>query len=209
MNQITDLNNKIKIAQEKYASALSKNESIKTETIKRKERIKSIENEIQNWKNLRFNSEKMSKELNSRINKLNTDIENIIKLPEIIAVKKGQLMQNTSNTENEKNNSSVNLNSAEKEYDEINKKLKIVEQKMMLARENKARSGATLEGLENRKKDLINNLKNDLNISEKNLKDFSDLKNSENFPNVVEQEDKLDAKKKSKRKTWICKPEGR
>ena len=200
LNQITDLNNKIKIAQEKYASALSKNESIKTETIKRKERIKSIENEIQNWKNLRFNSEKMSKELNNRINKLNTDIENIIKLPEIIAVKKGQLMQNTSNTENEKNDSSVNLDSAEKEYEEINKKLKIVEQKMMLARENKARSGATLEGLENRKKDLINSLKNDLNISEKNLKDCSDLKNSENFPNVIEQEDKLDAKKNQREK---------
>jgi len=200
LNQITDLNNKIKIAQEKYASALSKNESIKTETIKRKERIKSIENEIQNWKNLRFNSEKMLKELNNRINKLNTDIENIIKLPEIIAVKKGQLMQNTSNTENEKNDSSVNLDSAEKEYEEINKKLKIVEQKMMLARENKARSGATLEGLENRKKDLINSLKNDLNISEKNLKDCSDLKNSENFPNVIEQEDKLDAKKNQREK---------
>jgi len=200
LNQITDLNNKIKIAQEKYASALSKNESIKTETIKRKERIKSIENEIQNWKNLRFNSEKMLKELNNRINKLNTDIENIIKLPEIIAVKKGQLMQNTSNTENEKNDSSVNLDSAEKEYEQINKKLKIVEQKMMLARENKARSGATLEGLENRKKDLINSLKNDLNISEKNLKDCSDLKNSENFPNVIEQEDKLDAKKNQREK---------
>jgi chromosome segregation protein len=200
LNQITDLNNKIKIAQEKYASALSKNESIKTETIKRKERIKSIESEIQNWKNLRFNSEKMLKELNNRISKLNTDIENIIKLPEIIAVKKGQLMQNTSNTENEKNDSSVNLDSAEKEYEEINKKLKIVEKKMMLARENKARSGATLEGLENRKKDLINSLKNDLNINEKNLKDCSDLVNSENFPNVIEQEDKLDAKKNQREK---------
>ena len=200
LNQITNLNNKIKAAQEKYASALSKNESIKTETIKRKERIKSIENEIQNWKNLRFNSEKMSKELNNRISKLNADIENIIKLPEIIAVKKGQLMQNTSNTENEKNNSSVELSSAEEEHNEINRKLKIVEQKMMLARENKARSGATLEGLENRKKDLINSLKNDLNISEKNLKDFSDLKSAENFPNVVEQEDKLDAKKNQREK---------
>ncbi len=200
LEQITELNNKIKIAQEKYASALSKNESIKTETIKRKERIKSIENEIQNWKNLRFNSEKMSKELNSRINKLSIDIENIIKLPEIIAVKKGQLMQNTSNTENEKNTSTVDLNSAEEGYNEINKKLKTVEQKMMLARENKARSGATLEGLENRKKDLISSLKNDLNLSEKNLKDFSDLKNVENFPNVVEQEDKLDAKKNQREK---------
>ena len=48
---------------------------------------------------------------------------------------------------------------------------------MMVARENKARSGATLEGLENRKKDLISTLKNDLNIDEKNLLDNSDLKN--------------------------------
>ena len=32
---------------------------------------------------------------------------------------------------------------------------------MILARENKARSGATLEGLQNRKKDLINTLKNE------------------------------------------------
>jgi len=66
---------------------------------------------------------------------------------------------------------------------------------MMSARENKARSGATLEGLQNRKKDIINALKNNLNIDEKNLLDSSDLKNAENLPNVVEQEDKLDAKK--------------
>ncbi len=200
LNQITDLNNKIKFAQEKYASALSKNESTKTEAIKRKERIKSIENEIQNWKNLRSNSEKMSKELNDRINKLNNDIDNIVKLPEIIAVKKGQLMQSTSSAENEKSNSSIELNKAEENYNEVNKKLKFVEQQMMTARENKARSGATLEGLENRKKDLINSLKNDLNISEKNLKDLSDLKDTETFPNVVEQEDKLDAKKNQREK---------
>ena len=52
------------------------------------------------------------------------DIENIIKLPEVIAVKKGQLMQNTSNTENEKNTSTVDLNSAEEGYNEISKKFR-------------------------------------------------------------------------------------
>jgi len=66
---------------------------------------------------------------------------------------------------------------------------------MMLARENKARSGATLEGLDNRKKDLINTLKIDLNVTENNLLENSDLKNIEDMPNVIEQEDKLDAKK--------------
>mgnify|MGYP006101212827 CR=1 FL=1 len=66
---------------------------------------------------------------------------------------------------------------------------------MMIARENKARSGATLEGLENRKRDLIQTIKNDLNIDEKDLLQNSDLQNTGDLPNVVEQEDKLDAKK--------------
>ena len=194
-DQISDLTNKMKFAQEKYASSLSKHESIKTETIKRQERIKNIDIEIQNWKNLKFNSEKMSKELSGRMNKIKTDLENIVKMPETIAVKKGQLMQNTSDTENRKQELSDELVKAESGYQKINKELKSVEQKMMVARENKARSGATLEGLENRKKDLINTLKNDLKIDEKNLLGNSDLQNSIELPNVIEQEDKLDAKK--------------
>ncbi len=193
--EITELTSKIKFAQEKYASALSKHESIKTETIKRKERIKNIESEIQNWKNLSFNSEKMSKELHGRMDKIIIELKNITKLPEIIAIKKGKLMQNTSDTENQKEDLTKELIKAENEYQEINKQLKAVEQKMMLARENKARSGATSEGLENRKKDLIGNIKNDLNIKEKDLLNNSDLKDSKMLPNVVEQEDKLDAKK--------------
>ena len=195
INQITELTNKIKFAQEKYASALSKHQSIKTETIKRQERIKNIDTEIQNWKNLKFNSEKMSKELHARIDKIKSELENISKLPEAIAVKKGQLIQNISDTESKKQELSDGLISAEEKYQKINKELKAFEHKMMIARENKARSGATLEGLQNRKKDLINDLKNNLNVDEKNLLDSSNLDDTENLPNVIEQEDKLDAKK--------------
>ena len=193
--EINELTKKIKLAQKNYAYSLSKYESIKTETIKRQERIKNIETEIQNWKNLSFNSEKMSKELHERIGRIKTDLKNIEKLPEEIAIQKGQLMQNSSNTENEKQSFSEELIKAEKTYSSINKQLKEVEQKMMLARENKARSGATLEGLEKRKKDLLDNIKNDLKIDEKNLLSNSDLVVIENLPNVIEQEDKLDAKK--------------
>ena len=198
--EISELANKMKLSQEKYASALSKYETIKTETIKRQERIKNIDSEIQNWKKLKFNSEKMLKELDGRNEITSKEIENIEKLPEQIAIKKGQLMQNTSNTEKEKKDLSEELNNAETEYQKINKDLKAVEQKMMAARENKARFSATLEGLENRKKDLINNLKNELNISEKNLLSLSDLNNLETFPTAVEQEDKLDAKKNEREK---------
>ena len=180
---------------EVYADSYSKNQNIKNESIKRKERISAIDTEIESWKNLKFNSEKMSKELNERINTVKTDIENIVKLPEQLAEKKGRLIQNTSDTENKKLEMSNELNEAEKIYQDMNKELKEVEQKMMVARENKARSGATLEGLENRRKDLISTLRNDLNIDEKNLLESSDLKNIAEIPNVIEQEDKLDAKK--------------
>ena len=195
INEITELTNKIKLSQEKYASALSKHHSIQTETVRRQARIKNIDIEIQNWKNLKFNSEKMAKELLSRVDKIKAEIEIIAKLPETIAIKKGQLMENTSTTENEKQSLSNQLAQAEVKYQEINKQQKIVEEKMMLARENKARSGATVEGLENRKKDLLGRIKNDLNINEKNLLINSNLKDLTTFPNVIEQEDKLDAKK--------------
>jgi len=195
VQNITDLTDKIKLSQEKYASALSKYESIKTETIKRHERISNIDSEIQNWKNLKFNSEKMSKELNMRIEKIKNELDDVSKLPEIIAVKRGQMMQNISGTESKKEELSNELLFAEENYQKTNKELKLFEQKMMSVRENKARSGATLEGLQNRKKDLINTLKNDLNINENNLLDSSDLKNVESLPNMIEQEDKLDAKK--------------
>jgi len=194
-DEITELTNKIKLIQEKYALSLSKYESIKTETVKRQERIKNIDLEVQNWKNLRFNSEKMFSELNKRTDKIIVDLENISKIPEIIAVKKGQLIEGTTNTENEKLNLAAELNKSEKTYQQINKQLKIVEEKMMIARESKARSGATLEGIEKRRKDLRSSLKNDLNINENNLFNHSDLNDIDQLPNVIEQEDKLDAKK--------------
>ncbi len=106
----------------------------------------------------------------------------------------------SSDTESKKLEMSNQLNDAEKTYQEINKELKEVEQKMVVARENKARSGATLEGLENRKKDMIDNLKNDLNVNEQNLLNSSDLVNIENLPTAIEQEDKLDAKKNEREK---------
>jgi len=183
-----------------YADSYSKNQNIKNESIKRKERISTIDTEIESWKNLKFNSEKMTKDLDERISKVKIDLDNVDKLPEQIAIKKGQLMQNTSDTESKKNELSVELNSAEEDYEKENKELKVFEQKMMTARENKARSGATLEGLENRKKDLIYNIKSDLDIDEKNLLNYSDLNDIENLPNAIEQEDKLDAKKNEREK---------
>ena len=42
----------ITLSQEKYASNFGKNESIHENSIKRKERIKNIDQELENWKDL-------------------------------------------------------------------------------------------------------------------------------------------------------------
>ncbi len=66
-NLISNLNSKneiIKQMQDGYAETYSKNQSIKKESVKRNERIKIIDQEIESWKNLLNNSEKMSIELN-------------------------------------------------------------------------------------------------------------------------------------------------
>ena len=51
--------NQITSSQEQYASTYGKNESIKSDSIKRRERIKNIDIELENWKNLKSNSDKM------------------------------------------------------------------------------------------------------------------------------------------------------
>ena len=66
---VNEKSQNIKQLQEKYADAYSKNQSIKNESIKRNERIKTIETEIESWKNLLANSEKMVAELTERKNK--------------------------------------------------------------------------------------------------------------------------------------------
>ena len=63
---VTKKNEEIKSLQEEYAEAFSTNQNIKKESIKRSERIKIIDQEIESWKNLLVNSEKMINELNSR-----------------------------------------------------------------------------------------------------------------------------------------------
>ena len=66
---------KITLSQEEYAEKFGKNKSIESDSIKRKERIKNIDVELENWRNLKTNSEKMISELNDRKNKIKLEIK--------------------------------------------------------------------------------------------------------------------------------------
>ena len=80
-----------------YAEKYGKKKSIESDSIKRKERIKNIDVELENWRNLKTNSEKMIFELNDRKNKLKFEINDNQKNPERIATSKGQNLQNLEN----------------------------------------------------------------------------------------------------------------
>ena len=188
-------------SQEQYASIYGKNESIKSDSIKRRERIKNIDVELENWKNLKINSDKMINELNERKSKIKTEINENQKNPEKIATTKGQNIQNVENTKKRSEELDDDLNKAEKKYNFINQNLKEIQEKFSILRENKARSEATIEGIEKRKKDLIYSIKNDLKLeNEKNLLSISDLNalTPEKYPSLEKQELNLEKIKKQR-----------
>ncbi len=199
--KLKDLVNKITLSQEQYAAVYGKNESIKSDSIKRKERIKNIDTELENWKNLKSNSENMLLELTNRKMKIKSELSENQKNPEKIATKKGQYIQNLENTKKQTEDLQDQLGKAEEKYNQINLNLKSIQEKLSISRENKARNEATIEGIEKRKKDLIYSIKNELNINdENNLLSNSDLNNLnyDQLPTIELQENKLEKIKKQR-----------
>jgi len=150
--ELRQLVKQITSSQEEYAEKYGKDKSIQSDSIKRKERIKNIDVELENWRNLKSNSEKMVFELSDRKNKLQIELAENQKNPERIATSKGQNLQNLENTKKMNEEIENELINAEKKYNTINQSLKEIQSKLSGYKENKARNEATIEGIENRKK---------------------------------------------------------
>jgi len=192
---------KITLSQEEYAEKYGKNKSIQSDSIKRKERIKNIDVELENWRNLRSNSEKMTSELSTRKDKLQLELNENQKNPERIATSKGQNLQNLENTKKRNEEIKLELIESEKKYHLINQNLKEIQLKLSDLKENKARNEATIEGIDNRKKDLLYSVKNELNIkNDTSLLAQSDLAHlsSENLPSIEDQTQKVEKIKKQR-----------
>ena len=185
---------------EAYADSYSKNQNIKNESIKRKERISIIDNEIESWKNLLINSEKMMNQLNQRKNNLLNQLNDLEKQPQSQAERKGQISESLRSAEKENEENQILIEELENNINSLRSKLNEVQEKMMLIRERKASSGATIDGLKKRKDDLLDRVDVELNLKENNILQFSDLKDVEELPNAVDQEEKLDEKKRDREK---------
>ena len=196
---INILNNSMRII-DKYADSYSKNQNIKKESVKRNERIKIIEKEIESWKNLLINSEKMINELNSRKEKLSLKLNELEKQPQSQAEKKGQISENLRISEEEKNDNETLIEEVDKKIVNLRGEFSAIRESSIETRERKASSGATIEGLDKRKNDLLDRVNADLNLNENTLLDFSNLEKEEEFPDAVTQEELLDAKKRIREK---------
>ncbi len=196
---LKELISDITSSQEKYATSYGKNQSIRSDSIKRKERIKNIDQELENWKDLKLNSEKMILELTNRIKKVELELEENEKNPEQIAISKGQNLQNLENTKKQNEDLDEEIEKVESKYGLMNEKLKTVQEKLTVLRENRARLGATIEGIDQRKMDLVYLVKNELKIENiNNLLSLSDLNSDEKMPSVIDQEEKLLEMKKDR-----------
>ena len=202
-NKISEIalkNENIKKFQEEYADSFSKNQSIKNESIKRNERIKIIKTEVESWISLLSNSEKMVNELNARKKKLLEKLNKLETEPQTQAEKKGQISENLRTSEIEKQEDEVKINEIDKKINSLRSDLSSTQEKMIQIRERRASSSATIDGLKQRRNDLLERINTELNLNENNLLEFSDLEKMDNLPDTVEQEELLDAKKREREK---------
>ena len=200
LSNLSEKNENIKKLQEIYADSYSKNQSLKKESIKRNERINTIENEINSWKNLLVNSEKKINELYERKKNLNQKLDELDKQPQAQAEKKGQISENLRISENEKKENEILIEQIDSQINNYRNELNVTKETSIEIRERKASSSATIEGLEKRRNDLLDRIDMDLNLNEENLLNFSNLEKQDEFPDAVSQEELLDAKKREREK---------
>jgi len=189
-----------KIIIEAYADSYSKNQNIKNESIKRKERISIIETEVESWRNLLINSEKMVKEFSERKNKFLSQLGDLEKQPQSQAEKKGKISESLRLSEKEKQENGQVIDEIDNKIVELRNELNSTKESSIEIRERKASSGATVDGLNKRKNDLLERVQTELNLNENNILEYSNLEQNEEFPDAVTQEELLDAKKRDREK---------
>ena len=196
---ITMLDN-CKLYIEDYANSYSKNQNIKKESVKRNERIKTIEKEVESWQKLLLKSEDLLNKLDVRKNKLNTKLDELGNQPQSQAEKKGKLSENLRISEQEKKDNEIIVDELDNKINNLRDKLNFTKENSIEIRERKASSGATIDGLNKRRQDLLDRVGDELSLNEDNLLEFSNLEKEEEFPDSLTQEETLDAKKRERDK---------
>ena len=103
-------------------------------------------------------------------------------------------------SENEKNEKEVLVEKIDNNIAENRSQLNNTKESSIEIREKKASSGATIEGLNKRRNDLLERVMTDLSVEEGNILNYSNLEKDAEFPDLVTQEELLDEKKREREK---------
>ena len=142
----------------------------------------------------------MVSQLTERRSKLNVQLSKLDNQPKLQAEKKGQITEGLRISEEEKKENEEIINSTDEKIENLRLQLNEIQEQSIQIRERKASSGATVEGLKKRKNDLIDRINSELNLSEENILENSNLFGVEELPDAVNQEDLLDKKKQEREK---------
>jgi len=102
--------------------------------------------------------------------------------------------------EKEKQESEIIIEETDNKIVELRNELNFTKENSIEIRERKASSGATIDGLNKRRGDLLERIQTELNLNENNILEYSNLEEKEEFPDSVAQEELLDAKKRDRDK---------
>ena len=185
---------------ELYTNSFSENKIFRKETIKRRQRIENISTEIESWKNLLYKSEKMINEINNRKDNFNMKLKTLENQPQSQAEKKGKISESLRISEEEKSNNELKISDIENQISKLRKDLNITKEDSIQIRERKASSSATVEGLNKRRMDLLDRIRNELELNEESLLNFSNLSSEKELPDALTQEELLDQKKREREK---------
>ena len=101
----------------------------------------------------------MLNELSERQTKFSNKLEEFENQPQSQAEKKGKISENLRLSENDRNESEIYINQLENEIIDLRRQLNFKKESSIEIRERKASSGATIDGLNKRRIDLLIELK--------------------------------------------------
>ena len=142
----------------------------------------------------------MVNELTQRKEKLSKQLSDLENQPRAQAERKGQISENLRISDKEKIDNEVIIDETDQKIEMLRTQLNEIQEQSIQIRERKASSGATIEGLQKRKNDLLDRISSELNLNEDNILENSNLNGVEELPNPVDQEDALDKKKQEREK---------
>ena len=145
-------------------------------------------------------SEKMINELNNRKDNFNIKLKTLENQPQSQAEKKGKISESLRISEEEKSNNELKISDIENQISQLRKDLNITKEDSIQIRERKASSSATVEGLNKRRMDLLDRIRNELELNEESLLNFSNLSSEKELPDALTQEELLDQKKREREK---------